>query len=131
MEPKRKTILVADDNPALRDLCRLGLAQVGIDVVLATDGEEALRLAGERRPDGIVLDLLMPRLDGLSALLRLRADDATRHIPVILASGMPGGDVARLAEAYGAAAFLVKPFRVEELVKRVEALLAGAAHRAA
>ena len=114
-----KTILVADDNAAFVEFVRLVLEEEGARVVAARDGEEALRAAKEERPDAILLDLLMPRLDGLSALVRLKSDDATRHIPVLLVSGMPGGEAERLARAYGAADFLAKPFKASEAARRI------------
>ena len=118
-----KTILVADDNAAFVEFVRLILEEEGARVVSARDGEEAVRAAKEERPDAILLDLLMPRLDGLSALVRLKSDEATRHVPVILVSGMPGGEAERLARAYGAADFLAKPFKAADAAKRIVAAM--------
>jgi CheY-like chemotaxis protein len=120
-----KTILFADDSDVLRDYMRSVLESEGMSIVVTEDGVAALKLARERRPDAIVLDLLMPRLDGLSALLQLKSDEATRGIPVMLISGM-GDEAARLAEAYGAVEFLAKPFRVNDLVAALRRLLASA-----
>jgi len=119
------TILVADDNAALLTLLRLGLESVGFAVVTATDGEEAARLALERVPAAVVLDLLMPKLDGLSVLARMRGRAATRDVPVLVITGMPGSEGARLAQAYGAAYVLPKPFRLEDVVERLRAALAA------
>ena len=124
MAAQGKSVLVADDNAAFVELVRVALQSDDIEVLAARDGEEALRLARERRPDVVVLDLLMPRVDGLSALVRLRADAATRDVPVLMVSGMPGGEAERLARAFGAGEFLVKPFPPRVLVERVRALLA-------
>ena len=119
-----KTVLVADDNAAFSELVRAALGRDGIVVAAAKDGEEALRLAHELRPDAVILDLLMPRIDGLSVLVRLRADAATRDLPVLMVSGMPGSEAERLARAFGAGEFLVKPFPLRTLVDRVESMLA-------
>jgi CheY-like chemotaxis protein len=118
-----KTILVADDNAAFVEFVRLVLEEEGARVIAARDGEEAVRAAKEERPDAILLDLLMPRLDGLSALVRLKSDEATRHVPVILVSGMPGGEAERLARAYGAADFFAKPFKAADAAKRIVAAM--------
>jgi CheY-like chemotaxis protein len=118
-----KTILFADDSDLLRDYMRSLLESEGISILVAEDGLAAVRMARERRPDAIVMDLLMPHLDGLSALLQLKNDEGTRGIPVLLISGMPSEEVGRLAEGYGAAGFLAKPFRLNELVAALHGLL--------
>ncbi len=123
------TILVADDNAAVLTLLRIGLESAGFAVVTATDGEEAARLALELVPAGIVLDLLMPKLDGLSVLARLRGHPATRDVPVLVVTGMPGGEGARLAQAYGAAYVVPKPFRLEDVVEHLRAAMAAPAGR--
>jgi CheY-like chemotaxis protein len=120
---KPPVVLVADDNAAVVELVRAAFQADGVEVVSASDGEEAARLAHEVRPAVLILDLLMPRLDGLSVLARLRGDETTRDVPVIVVTGMPGSEGARLAEAYGAVAVLPKPFRLLDLVDRVRALL--------
>src|SRR5687767_13266596 len=105
-----KVLLVADDSPLIRDLLQSAARHDETPVLSASDGEEAIALAKERHPDGIVMDLLMPKLDGLSALLRLRTDPATRDIPVLMVSGQPMRDLPDLAGAYGVERFLEKPF---------------------
>ena len=117
------TVLVADDNTLVRDTICAILESEGLSVITTTDGEGALRLAEERRPDAIILDVLMPRLDGLAALLRLKGEESTREIPVMLVSGMGTEEVASIAAAYGAAEFLEKPFRPGELMAAVRRML--------
>jgi two-component system sensor histidine kinase/response regulator len=121
-----RTVLVADDSDLVRDYARAVLESRGISLVPAVDGADAVRLAHESRPDAIVLDVHMAGVDGLSALLRLQGDDATRAIPVLMTSERSGDEARRLALAYGAKAFLAKPFRVTQLVEAVESLLAPA-----
>jgi CheY-like chemotaxis protein len=118
------TVLVADDCALLQDLIREIVADDGVDVVAAFDGEEAARLAREHRPDAIVLDLLMPRMDGLSCLIHLRNDPATKEIPVLMVSGAPSPKARRLATSFGACGFLEKPVAVDELAGHVRSLLA-------
>jgi CheY-like chemotaxis protein len=118
-----KVLLVADDSPLIRDLLQSAARNDEILVLSASDGEEAIALAKERHPDGIVMDLLMPKLDGLSALLRLRTDPATRDIPVLMVSGQPMRDLPDLAGAYGVERFLEKPFGWHAFMAAVRSLL--------
>jgi CheY-like chemotaxis protein len=117
--PATKTVLLADDSEALRGLATAALSANGIDAVTTDDGDETVRLAHERHPDAIVLDVVMPRVGGMEALRRLRADAATRDIPVLLVSGVaPRGGASLAADD-----FLEKPFTAAELVRRLLRLL--------
>jgi DNA-binding response OmpR family regulator len=120
----RPLVLCADDDEDILALVTLRLTRAGYEVLQATDGAQALELALERLPALAVLDVMMPRRTGLEVLQELRADEATRGIPVILLSAraqeadIEGGLVA------GADAYLAKPFRASELVEKVGELLA-------
>jgi len=118
----RPRLLVADDEDDARDAL-LMILQADYDVSAAADGETAVELARSQRPDLVLMDLFMPRLDGLQALERLRADPATADIPVIFVSGR--GDDAVKARSFdlGAVDFLQKPFSDRELRARVERTL--------
>ena len=119
-----KLVLIADDEDDILGLVSLQLRRAGYEVVEARDGVEALTLALERSPALAVLDVTMPELDGLEVTRRLRANEATRELPVILLSArVQEADVARGREA-GANDYLLKPFRARELQARVDALLA-------
>jgi two-component system response regulator MprA len=114
-------VLVVDDEPAVREALGRTLRFEGYDVELASDGAEALGALSERRPDMIVLDVMMPRLDGLEACRRLRAAGDT--LPVLMLTARDGvGDRVAGLDA-GADDYLVKPFALEELLARVRALL--------
>jgi DNA-binding response OmpR family regulator len=116
-------ILIADDEDDILGLLQVHLTRLGYDVVVAHDGEEALQLAAEHRPALAVLDVSMPKLDGLEVTRRLRAA-ADGDVPVILLSALvQPADVERGLEA-GANAYLRKPFTGEELRERIEGLLA-------
>jgi len=99
------------------------LERAGYEVVQATDGEEALRAATERRPALAVLDVMMPKLDGYEVTRRMRADEQTKRIPVILLTArVQEADIARGFEA-GADDYIRKPFSPPELRARVQAIL--------
>ncbi|HWG56650.1 MAG TPA: response regulator [Gaiellaceae bacterium] len=119
----RPLVLVADDDELIRELVQFRLERSGYDVVVAADGEEALRLAAERTPDLAVLDVMMPRVNGYDVVRRLRADAATRGVKVILLTARAReADVAQGFEA-GADDYLTKPFSPQELRARVGAVL--------
>jgi len=121
--PVVQTILVADDEPDIRELVAYRLTRSGYRVVEARDGEEALQLALEDVPDLAVIDVMMPKLDGYDLTRRLRANESTSRLPVILlTSRAQEGDVTRGFDA-GADDYLTKPFNPDELVVRVRAVL--------
>src|ERR1700686_1981376 len=90
------TILVVDDNVHLQNAFKKILTSSGYKVELASDGEEGLSLALEKRPDVIVLDMMLPKLSGLEVLRALKHNHATKTIPVIALSGLPMSNDARL-----------------------------------
>jgi len=118
----RGSILVVDDEPTIAEVVARYLERAGYATETAADGLEAVRLAGERRPDLIVLDLMLPQLDGLEVLRRLR-DGVAADTPVILltAKGERNDRIAGLRS--GADDYVVKPFSPTELVARVDAVL--------
>ena len=116
-------VLVADDDDDIRSLVIFRLERSGYRTVVARDGDEALAVALERRPDLAVLDVMMPKLDGYEVIRRLRKEDATRAMPVILLSArVQDADVARGFES-GADDYIRKPFSPQELCARVQAIL--------
>ena len=119
----RHRVLVADDDDDIRSLVTLRLSRAGYEVIAARDGEEALQLAREHRPDVAVLDVGMPRLSGWEVTERLRENEATHGLPVILLTARAQeSDVARGYEV-GAQAYIKKPFSPQELRERVQAIL--------
>jgi DNA-binding response OmpR family regulator len=120
-------ILVADDEQFLREMVAFKLGNAGHEVVVAVDGAEALRLASTRSPDLILLDVMMPGLDGFEVLRRIKGDAALSRIPVIMltAKGQERDVVAGLGT--GAADYVVKPFSLKELTMRIDKALSGRA----
>jgi DNA-binding response OmpR family regulator len=119
-------VLVAEDDPDLLALATYRLERLGYEVLRAADGEEALALAARRTPDLVLLDVMMPRVDGLAAVRALRQRPETARTPVILLSArVQEGDVSAGLEA-GADEYMAKPFSPRELGARVEALIGPA-----
>jgi CheY-like chemotaxis protein len=117
-------VLVIDDEPDIRRIVRLGLSKVGkMDVVEASNGTEGLARAKQDRPDAILLDVMMPGLDGPSTLARLREDPDTAAVPVVfLTAKAIAAEVDRL-RLLGAAGVLTKPFDPMTLARELRAVL--------
>jgi DNA-binding response OmpR family regulator len=118
-------LLVADDDEDILTLVQLRLARSGYEVVVARDGEEALRLAQERSPDLAVLDWMMPKATGLEVLRALRAGDATARMPVVLLTARASEDDIQAGLDAGADDYIAKPFSPQELAARVQTILAA------
>lgn len=116
-------ILIADDDPFLRELLTHKLSAAGYVVVAARHGGEALDLCQYPLPDLVVLDAMMPVADGFEVLRRLKADPATRTVPVIMLTALRREEDVVGALQLGAADYLVKPFIPDELVARIGRLL--------
>jgi DNA-binding response OmpR family regulator len=126
LERDRPLILVADDEEDILALVAYRLEQAGYDVVQASDGDAALDLAKELRPDLAVIDVMMPRKDGYEVTEEMRGDDVASKVPVILLTArVQEADVKRGFEA-GADDYIKKPFSPDELRSRVQAVLGRA-----
>lgn len=120
---ERKRVLVCDDDPLLVDLVSHRLSSRGYDVTVAADGAEALQLMADAPPDALVLDAMMPVLDGYELLRRVREDPRTAKLPVIMLSARRQEQDVLSALELGASDYIVKPFIPEELVVRLGRLL--------
>jgi DNA-binding response OmpR family regulator len=119
----RKKILVVDDDAELVELVGFNLKQAGYEVGTAGDGVEALKKARSLMPDLIILDVMMPELDGFAVCEILRRDSTTAAIPIIMLTAL-SSELGRMAGlGSGATDFLSKPFSPRLLVERVEDLL--------
>ena len=121
MNPAR--ILIADDDPTIRNFLMILLADRGYEVLEAPDGEQAYRMAGEVKPDLMLLDLIMPFKDGFDVLQDLKRQDTTAHIPIIIMSVKDREEEIVKGFNLGAEDYVVKPFNSLELLSRVKKIL--------
>ena len=103
-------VLLVDDEPAMRAVCRMNLELEGFDVLEAAEGAEALRLAFRERPDLVLLDVMMPSMDGYAVARGLQSNPATSKIPVVFMTALAAGDDRRRGCEAGAVGYVVKPF---------------------
>jgi CheY-like chemotaxis protein len=120
---RRPRVLVVDDTADVRDLYAEYFDAVGIGAVTAQDGAAGFTAAVHHRPDVIVMDLSMPRVDGIAAIKHLKSDRRTSGMPVILLTGYPYKAIERGALEAGADVFLTKPCLPEDLEQHVRRLI--------
>lgn len=118
-----RKILVIEDDALIRELVRINLETAGYAVIIATDGFVGLELARQENPDLIVLDLMLPKMDGFKVCRILKFDEKYKHIPILMLT-------ARVQEAdketgfkTGADGYMTKPFEPEDLLKKINALI--------
>jgi two-component system OmpR family response regulator len=123
-EPQK--VLIIDDEDDIRELARISLERVGgLNVVAASSGQEGLALAASERPDAILLDAMMPGMDGPQTLERLKADPATADIPVVFLTGSVQAVEKERFRSIGAVGILGKPFDPMRLADDLRACLAA------
>lgn len=121
----RGRVLIVDDGEMNRKVLRAALEREGHATEQAANGREALALLGDRQVDVVLLDLVMPEMDGYATLAAIKADEALRHLPVIVISGVDELDSVVRCIEMGAADYLPKPFNASLLRARINASLAG------
>jgi two-component system response regulator RpaA len=116
-------ILVIDDDPAISDLVSINLEMAGYEVCLAEDGIKGQALALQLQPDLVILDLMLPKVDGFTVCQRIRRDERTADIPILMLTAL--GGIGEKIDGFNAGAddYLTKPFEIEEMLVRVRALL--------
>jgi len=125
MTEQRRKILVADDEPSIQEILSIQLARMGYEVVLAGDGLEAVAAYEAEKPDLVLLDVMMPRLNGLDACQRIRAFEkkSGRRVPVLFLTARDTTHDKTSAALSGGDEFVSKPVSLQELRERVEAAL--------
>lgn len=117
-------ILVAEDERDIRELIALTFQAHGFKVIEVPNGEEAVKRATQAKPDLILMDVRMPKMSGFQACQILKAQESTRHIPVVFLSAKDRARDIRQGLALGAEEYLLKPFAPDELAQRIRLILA-------
>lgn len=117
----KKVLLVEDDN-AIAEVYVRGLKEAGFEVFRASNGEEGIAMASEKKPDLILMDVLMPKMTGPEAMIKLKANEETRGIPAIFLTNLEGeAETARFAVEIGASEYLIKnDLSIKDLVAKVK-----------
>lgn len=118
-----KKILVIDDDPSMLKLAKYNLEKEGYDVVTAASGSQGLQVAREENPDLLVVDVLLPGMDGFTVCRLLRYDHKFKHLPIIFLTGRISDEHKKLGEEVGANEYLTKPYRPDVLLEKVKGLL--------
>lgn len=124
---KKPVLVIADDDPNVGRLMSYRLERMGMEVYVTVDGGEAHDLISRLRPDVVVLDVMMPVMNGMEVLRLMRQDPSTSGIPAILLSARSSENDLKKGEQLGASDYMTKPFSPEELARRIKALLDGKA----
>ncbi|MBW3555952.1 MAG: response regulator [Actinobacteria bacterium] len=121
--PDDVKVLLVDDDPVILKLLQVNFEMEGYTVMMANDGLEGVEMARTQRPDIVLCDIMMPRMDGLEVTRTLKADEETRRIPIILLSARAQAFDIQEGKAVGADDYVTKPFDPLELLDRVKDLL--------
>ncbi len=121
---EKKSVLIVEDDQFFSGLVAQKLNQAGFEVLLAGGGEEALNVLKEKNPSLIILDLMMPGMDGFEVLSRLKKDEKTKEIPTVVLSNLGQRDEVDRAISLGADDFLIKVnFTLDEIVEKVKEII--------
>ncbi|HOW59554.1 MAG TPA: response regulator [Candidatus Omnitrophota bacterium] len=119
----KKKILLVDDEADIRQIVSARLSAIGCEVITAMDGQEGLESARKDSPDLILLDLMLPKLDGYKVCRMLKFDKAYEHIPIVIFSAKGSEADRKLAVEVGADGYLTKPFDLKAFIETIQKLL--------
>jgi DNA-binding response OmpR family regulator len=117
----KKKILITDDEIKLAEAMKIRFENVGYEVVLAVNGEEGIEKAKAEKPDLIIMDIAMPKMDGYTAVKLIKKDESTKHIPIIMVTGKDQMEEIFIME--GVKEYVVKPFEFDNLIEKITRLL--------
>jgi CheY-like chemotaxis protein len=118
----KKKVLVVDDEPNVRRLSRTILSNK-FDVIEAEDGKQAIEIANAEKPDVILMDMMMPKMDGLTACLMIKKNPDTKKIPVIMVTAIGFELNIKLSQQMGASGYVTKPFSPQDLLAKIAEVL--------
>ncbi|MCX5715008.1 MAG: response regulator [Candidatus Omnitrophica bacterium] len=119
-----KKILLVDDEPHIITMLENRMKHAGYEVITASDGQEGLTKAQKEKPDLIILDLMLPKLDGYKVCRMLKFDEKYKHIPIIMFSARAQEGDKKMGEEVGADGYVIKPFEPQVLLGKIKDLLA-------
>ena len=119
----KKKILVVEDEESLLRLESILLSSKGYNVVGVKDGKSALEMAAKEKPDLIILDIMLPEMDGIEVCRRIKADPATSSIPVVMLTSKKSRQDVEIGTEAGASAYITKPFKTAMVIEVIEGLL--------
>ena len=122
---ENKTVLIIDDQDDLRFILSFDLKKKGYQAIQAKNGKEGIDLAKKSMPGIILLDRKMPEMDGLETCRKIKEDESIKHIPVLMVSGKAQKDELHQAVEAGAAGYIIKPFKFDELFKKIQEIMRG------
>jgi len=121
---EKKTILIVDDEKALAGALEIKLKYLGFEALVARDGEECLKVAFEKHPDLILMDIVMPKMDGLTAIANLRKDKWGKKVPIIILTNLGSAEDVAEAQKNGVSDYLVKSnWKLEDVTEKVKKTL--------
>jgi two-component system, OmpR family, alkaline phosphatase synthesis response regulator PhoP len=118
-----KKILVTEDSPTILEILKSVLSEEGYEVIAAADGQQALDLARTEKPDLIILDLMLPKIDGYKVCRMLKFDEKYKEIPIIMLTARTKDEDEQLGKEVGADAYIKKPFQPEMIVDKIKEFL--------
>ena len=121
--PQKTKILLVDDEPTIVEVVKMRLEVEGFDVSVATDGQEALEMAHAQRPDLIILDVMLPKIDGYMVCGTLKKDARTCKIPIVMFTARSQARDEKFGRECGADAYIKKPFESQELLEKIRTQL--------
>lgn len=125
VHPNIKKILIVDDDEDIVNLLKLNLSKIGFSIETASNGIEAGTRVVEFNPDLIILDVIMPEMDGIEALNHFKSMNYTKHTPIIILSSITQEDIIKKAYKYGAAAYLIKPIKIHDVIMEIQKINCG------
>ena len=120
-----KKILLVDDEPHIVIMVENRIKQAGYEIITASDGQQGLEKARKEKPDLIILDVMLPKLDGYKVCRMLKFDEKYKHIPIIMFTARAQEADRKMGEEVGADGYITKPFEPQVLLAKIKELLAG------
>ncbi len=122
-ENSKKKILIVDDEPDIVETLKFLMESEGFESIIAMDGEEAFKKAKEENPDLIILDVMLPKINGYKVCRLLKFDNKYKHIPIFMVTARSQEEDKVIGEETGADEYVTKPFDIEEILKKIHSYL--------